>query len=81
MWALSNTSVYPHLRNFYSLTLFCCPPNKVLRSIGYKTLPLDKDVPFDPRLGIIPNEGGRVVDGELMPLTLLKYSLADTPIV
>lgn len=35
----------------------------VLRSIGYRGVPLD-GVPFDERRGIIPNEGGRVIDPE-----------------
>ena len=35
----------------------------VFRSIGYKGHPL-KDVPFDDRSGIIPNDTGRVIDPE-----------------
>jgi ferredoxin--NADP+ reductase len=35
----------------------------VLRSIGYKGLPLE-GVPFDERRGVIPNEAGRVNDPE-----------------
>ena len=35
----------------------------VFRSIGYKGHPL-KDVPFDERAGIIPNQTGRVIDPE-----------------
>ncbi len=35
----------------------------VLRSIGYKGVPVD-GVPFDQRKGVIPNEGGRVKDPE-----------------
>jgi len=35
----------------------------VFRSIGYKGIGLD-GVPFDERRGVIPNEGGRVVDPE-----------------
>ena len=34
----------------------------VLRSIGYKGIPIE-DVPFDERAGTISNEGGRVTDG------------------
>eukprot|EP00731_Ephydatia_muelleri_P028922 Em0020g566a len=34
-----------------------------LRSIGYKTKPVDKDVPFDPKGGIIPNMNGYVSTG------------------
>jgi ferredoxin/flavodoxin---NADP+ reductase len=33
----------------------------VLRSIGYKGVPVD-GIPFDDRRGVIPNEAGRVVD-------------------
>jgi ferredoxin/flavodoxin---NADP+ reductase len=35
----------------------------VLRSIGYKGIPIP-EVPFDERRGTIPNVAGRVVDGE-----------------
>jgi ferredoxin--NADP+ reductase len=35
----------------------------VLRSIGYKGVPTE-GIPFDERRGVIPNEGGRVVDPE-----------------
>jgi ferredoxin/flavodoxin---NADP+ reductase len=33
----------------------------VFRSIGYQGIGLD-DVPFDERRGVIPNEGGRIID-------------------
>lgn len=33
----------------------------MLRSIGYKTIPLQEGIPFDKRLGIIPNQSGRVI--------------------
>uniref|UniRef100_A0A8C4N4S2 NADPH:adrenodoxin oxidoreductase, mitochondrial n=1 Tax=Eptatretus burgeri TaxID=7764 RepID=A0A8C4N4S2_EPTBU len=36
------------------------PCGLVLRSIGYRSLPLDPDVPFDKRRGVIPNNRGRV---------------------
>ncbi|MBM4628113.1 ferredoxin, partial [Rhodococcus hoagii] len=35
----------------------------VLRSIGYKGLPI-QDLPFDERRGVVPNENGRVIDPE-----------------
>ena len=35
----------------------------VLRSIGYKGVPVE-GVPFDERKGVIPNDGGRVMDPE-----------------
>jgi ferredoxin--NADP+ reductase len=37
------------------------PVGMVLRSVGYKGLPLE-NVPYDQRTGIIPNQGGRVID-------------------
>ncbi|XP_023387433.1 NADPH:adrenodoxin oxidoreductase, mitochondrial isoform X5 [Pteropus vampyrus] len=38
------------------------PCGLVLSSVGYKSRPIDPSVPFDPKLGIIPNVEGRVVD-------------------
>ncbi|XP_070579756.1 NADPH:adrenodoxin oxidoreductase, mitochondrial-like isoform X2 [Ptychodera flava] len=32
----------------------------ILRSIGYKSLPIDDSVPFDAKNGVIPNTAGRV---------------------
>lgn len=45
------------------------PCGLVLSSVGYKSRPIDPSVPFDPKLGVIPNMEGRVVDvpGERMP--------------
>ena len=37
------------------------PADLVFRSVGYRGIPL-RDVPFDDRLAIIPNEKGRVLD-------------------
>ena len=37
------------------------PAGLVFRAIGYRRIPL-AGVPFDERLGVIPNAGGRVVD-------------------
>jgi ferredoxin--NADP+ reductase len=37
------------------------PAGMILRSVGYKGVPLD-GVPFDRRNGVIPNEVGRVID-------------------
>lgn len=37
------------------------PAQLVLRAIGYRGKPLP-GVPFDPETGVIPNEGGRVLD-------------------
>lgn len=39
------------------------PVQLVLKSIGYKSLPLD-EVPFDSRAGIVPNAAGRVLTGK-----------------
>ena len=33
---------------------------QVLRSIGYKSVPIDPDVPFDAGRAVIPNTKGRV---------------------
>ena len=40
----------------------------MIRSIGYKTVEVDSDVPYDPATGTIPNIAGRVVDRELVCL-------------
>uniref|UniRef100_A0A4X2KW36 NADPH:adrenodoxin oxidoreductase, mitochondrial n=1 Tax=Vombatus ursinus TaxID=29139 RepID=A0A4X2KW36_VOMUR len=37
------------------------PCGLVLSSVGYKSRPIDPTVPFDPKLGIIPNSEGRVL--------------------
>ena len=37
------------------------PADLVFRSVGYRGIPL-RDVPFDDRSGVIPNEKGRVLD-------------------
>ena len=39
------------------------PVQLVLKSIGYKSLPLE-GVAFDARAGVIPNVAGRVLKGE-----------------
>ncbi|XP_060127841.1 NADPH:adrenodoxin oxidoreductase, mitochondrial isoform X1 [Zootoca vivipara] len=33
----------------------------ILSSIGYRSLPIDPAVPFDPKRGVIPNQSGRVL--------------------
>ncbi|KAL2101850.1 hypothetical protein ACEWY4_003611 [Coilia grayii] len=38
------------------------PCGIVISSIGYKSLPIDPAVPFDPRKAIVPNNMGRVQD-------------------
>lgn len=40
----------------------------ILRSIGYRGIPVD-GLPFDDAMGVVPNESGRVVDGNGQPLT------------
>ncbi|MFD5863786.1 FAD-dependent oxidoreductase [Agromyces sp. NPDC127015] len=44
------------------------PVQAVYRAVGYASSPI-RDVPFDERAAVIPNEGGRVVDasGESIP--------------
>ncbi|XP_059234918.1 NADPH:adrenodoxin oxidoreductase, mitochondrial isoform X3 [Mustela nigripes] len=37
------------------------PCGLVLSSVGYKSRPIDPNVPFDPKLGVIPNMEGRVL--------------------
>ena len=48
------------------MALLCCVDLQALRSIGYKTKPVDTDVPFDPKQGIIPNVKGRVNIGRFV---------------
>lgn len=36
----------------------------IISSIGYKSLPIEPTVPFDPRKAIVPNDMGRVQDAE-----------------
>eukprot|EP00879_Flechtneria_rotunda_P020975 GHRR01022087.1.p1 GENE.GHRR01022087.1~~GHRR01022087.1.p1 ORF type:complete len:110 (-),score=28.42 GHRR01022087.1:930-1259(-) len=51
------------------------PVQMVLKSIGYKSLPLE-GVPFDHRQGVVPNYGGRVLKGVLprcSPYTITTY--------
>jgi ferredoxin--NADP+ reductase len=43
------------------------PCGLVFRSIGYHGIPLP-DLPFDARAGTIPNDGGRILDGDGAPL-------------
>lgn len=38
------------------------PCGLVLSSVGYKSRPIDPSVPFNPKLGVIPNREGRVMD-------------------
>ncbi|MFN8446326.1 MAG: FAD-dependent oxidoreductase [Caldilineaceae bacterium] len=44
------------------------PAGMVLRSVGYRGVPLS-DVPYDKKSGVIPNQQGRIVDetGALLP--------------
>ncbi|PFX31886.1 NADPH:adrenodoxin oxidoreductase, mitochondrial [Stylophora pistillata] len=41
------------------------PCGLVFRSIGYKSIPVDDEVPFDMRKGVIPNINGRVIEASL----------------
>ncbi len=36
--------------------------NTKIRSIGYKSIPVESGIPYDEKKGIIPNEVGRVID-------------------
>ena len=45
----------------YLLTHTMC---QVFRSIGYKSVKVDKDIPFDHNKGVVLNEKGRIVSGE-----------------
>jgi len=45
----------------------------VLRSIGYKSILIDPDIPFDKKQGIVPNKHGRVEDELGKYLTLPQY--------
>ena len=38
--------------------------SQVLRSIGYKTIQIDRDIPFDSVTGTIPNIAGRIIDSK-----------------
>jgi hypothetical protein len=46
----------------------------VLKSIGYKSLPLD-GVPFDSKQGVVPNAAGRVLTGGWWGQTTLAVVL------
>jgi ferredoxin--NADP+ reductase len=48
------------------------PAGLVLRSVGYKGIPL-ADVPYDKRSGIIPNDQGRVKDPERGQMLVGEY--------
>ncbi|EDO29182.1 predicted protein, partial [Nematostella vectensis] len=39
----------------------------VLRSIGYKSQPIDESIPFDHKRGVIPTNKGRVISGAIVP--------------
>src|SRR6202050_1736996 len=53
---------HPQLRAQASGEDETIPAGLVFRAIGYRGLPLP-GVPFDRRRGVIPNDGGRVLDG------------------
>ena len=59
--------------NAYGTGVFeTIPAGLVLRSVGYKGIPL-ADVPYDKRSGIIPNEQGRVKDPERGQMLVGEY--------
>ena len=43
------------------------PVGMVLRSVGYKGLPL-QGLPYNPRSGVIPNQQGRIIDDKQQPI-------------
>ncbi|KAB1644943.1 FAD-dependent oxidoreductase [Gulosibacter chungangensis] len=43
------------------------PVGQVYRAVGYFGSPLER-VPFDPKYGVIPNDGGRVLDADGEPV-------------
>ena len=46
----------------FSLVLISCfISRQVFRSIGYKSIPVGEDVPFNSIKGVIPNVNGRVI--------------------
>jgi ferredoxin/flavodoxin---NADP+ reductase len=53
---------HPQLRAQASGERETIPAGLVFRAIGYRGIPLP-GVPFDGRRGVIPNDGGRVLDG------------------
>ena len=55
----------PSILNLIHTVLFCSSVfvsalHQVLRSIGYKGIPIDETFTFDAQRGIIPNTNGRV---------------------
>lgn len=59
------------------------PCGLVLRSIGYRSLQIDPDIPFDEKQGVIRNDKGRVqnINGKshiFITVTCLHFSLIFT---
>ena len=46
---------------------------QVFRSIGYKSIPIDNQIPFDKRRGVIPNINGRVINTGLNSVFTYNY--------
>lgn len=40
------------------------PADLVIRSIGYKNVSIDGDIPFDKKAGVVPNKQGRVLNAK-----------------
>lgn len=48
------------------------PADLVVRSIGYKNVSIDSDIPFDKKAGVVPNQQGRVLGANGI-LSLIAY--------
>ena len=54
-----------------SQTISLCSHIQVVRSIGFKCLPVDDSLPFDTTKCVIPNIRGRVTTGEAVETSCL----------
>ena len=63
-WCICVSQRYSYSNNVYV---------QVIRSIGYKSLPVDENLPFDTRKSIIPNLRGRVISGKPLSLLIVRY--------
>lgn len=53
------------------------PSDLVIRSIGYKNVSIDNDIPFDKKAGVVPNKQGRVLDAKGKTFSFLIYILIE----
>ena len=61
------------MKHRVTMTTTCC---QVIRSIGYKTVIVDRDVPCGPVTGVVPNVAGRVLDSECVCVCLFLFFLS-----